>query len=212
MSTPTVADGAANPATDTFVQGVEARLDRLSEQLSALARTMASDRLERERWHELVHELTPIAQRAMTLASDELEDLSSDITIDDAVRLARTAARAMPQVEALLSQLGGVTELAHELTALAGAGIGSVSETLASAERRGYFTAARHGAATVDRWVSSLNDTQHAPTPSSLALLRQLRDPQVRRGLVRTIHLLRAMGADPPRTDRPVSIPHPAKD
>ncbi len=191
-------------------------IDRLGSQLADIDESLRADRAERQRWRDLVHELTPIAQSAMTVASDELEDLSTDVTIDDAARLARTAARAMPQLESLLSQLGSAGDLAHEVTALAGAGMGSLSDSLATAESRGYFAAARYGAGAVDRFVTTLNDDADAPPPSTLALLRRLRNPQVRRGLARALDLLDALGAQPVPPHRPIGrpagTPTPAKD
>ncbi len=45
--------------------------------------------------------------------------------------------------------------------------------------------------------VSHLDDPFEGPPPSALALLKQLRDPEVRRGLARMMELLRSVGADP---------------
>ncbi|WP_088282108.1 DUF1641 domain-containing protein [Kineosporia sp. A_224] len=86
-------------------------------------------------------------------------------------------------------------DLLAEVTSLTGAGMNSLSDVMATAETRGYFSAARYGAGAVDRFVSTL-DTAPAPAPSTLALLRRLRDPQVRRGLGRALDLLDALGAD----------------
>lgn len=55
------------------------------------------------------------------------------------------------------------------------------------------------------RAARSLQDGDTVPvtrTPSSLALLRQLRDPLVRRGLARVLATLRAVGAEAPPADR----------
>ncbi|WP_088320136.1 DUF1641 domain-containing protein [Kineosporia sp. R_H_3] len=87
-------------------------------------------------------------------------------------------------------------DLLAELTSLTGAGMNSLSDVMAAAESRGYFSAARYGAGAVDRFVSTLDATPDAPAPSTLALLRRLRDPQVRRGLGRALDLLDALGAD----------------
>jgi uncharacterized protein YjgD (DUF1641 family) len=45
--------------------------------------------------------------------------------------------------------------------------------------------------------VSHLDAPVEGPPPSAFALLRQLRDPEVRRGLARMMELLRSVGADP---------------
>jgi uncharacterized protein YjgD (DUF1641 family) len=185
------ADLAAPPVTGP------SQLDRVEAQLAALTEQVAAERADRQRWKDLTHELMPVAQDAMSLASRELEDLSADVTVEDLVRFARTAARTLPQLEGLMAQLSSANELVHEVTSLAGAGMGSLSDTLATAESRGYFAAARYGAGVVDRMVTTLDDDPHAPPPSALGLLRQLRDPQVRRGLARMLQVLRILGADP---------------
>jgi hypothetical protein len=87
-------------------------------------------------------------------------------------------------------------DLLAEVTSLTGAGMSSLSDVMATAETRGYFTAARYGAGAVDRFVTTLDATPAGPAPSTLALLRRLRDPQVRRGLGRALDLLDALGAD----------------
>lgn len=210
MSTPTIA------TSTTGQPGDAARLDRLEASLAEILDVVRSEQAERERWRELAREVTPVIQGAMTVASGELQDLSADVTIDDAVRLARTAARAMPRLESLLAQLGSLSELTYEVTALTGAGMASLSDTLATAERRGYFAAARYSADAVDRFVTTLQDGADAPPPSTLALLRRLRDPQVRQGLARALDLLDALGGAPSPDHRPTGRPtgadDPAKD
>lgn len=176
---------------------LEERLDRLDAQITEIADLVRSERDAREHRRELLTELTPVARAAMALASAELDDLSQDVTLEDAARLARAALRSIPQLETLLAQLDSANELAHEITSLGGAGLGSLSETLARAEARGYFAAARRTAATVDRMVTSLDAVPPGPAPSTLALLRRLRDPDVRRGLALALALVGALGAHP---------------
>jgi len=210
LAVPVAPSGTAAGATEPTQQ---TQLDRVEAQLAALAEQVAAERADRQRWKDLTHELMPVAQDAMSLASRELEDLSADVTVEDLVRFARTAARTLPQLEGLMAQLGSANELVHEVTSLAGAGMGSLSDALATAESRGYFAAARYGAGVVDRMVTTLDDDPHAPPPSGLGLLRQLRDPQVRRGLARMLQVLRILGADAsPGTPTAPITPTPAKD
>lgn len=225
---------------------VEERLDVLSAHVDELVTEMRRQREVREQWAELAQEMAPVARSAMELASTELEDLSADVTVDDAVALARTTVRSLPKLHSLLLQLGSLTDLGTELTSLAGAGMSSVSDTLAVAEERGYFVVARHGARMVDRVVSSLDepdldafgesldaivatlkqlaqpgptallrrsgsalahldDDAAAPPPSAFDLVRQLRDPQLRRGLGRLLTVLRAVGEPAPHRSVPPS-------
>lgn len=180
-----------------------------------MAAEIRAERAARQRWEELVHELMPVAQAAMQLASDELGDLSREVTTEDAVRFARTAARSLPHLERLLAQLGSASELAHEVTALSGAGVASLSGGLAQAERRGYFQALRHAGGIADRMALSLNRTfaQRRAEPASVrGLLRQVRDPQTRQGLSTLLTLLAAVPAADPATSPSTAVPNPAKE
>jgi uncharacterized protein YjgD (DUF1641 family) len=218
--------------------GVQARLDHLSAQVDELVAEMRRQREAREQWSELTHELAPVARDAMDLASRELEDLSHDVSVEDLTEFLRTLVRALPKLRGLVQQLDSLSELTHELTLITGAGVATLSDTLAEAERKGYFTFARHGAAMVEEVVTSfseddvvalrenvvlilrtvkeltqpevmtllnrtgvslqsMQDDAGGDPPSAMALLKQMRDPQVRRGLGRTLALLRTVGEEP---------------
>lgn len=205
MSAPTL-DPTVGPGLD-----LDARLRQIGDRLDEIAAAQQAERRERERWTELVHELTPVAQAAMTLASDELEELNRDVSVDDVTRFARTLVRSLPQLEAMLVQLASAGELVHEVTSLTGAGMGALSDALGTAEQRGYFAAARSGGAVLDRMARTLSGGAPEQAPSALALARRLRDPEVRRGLALALDLLRALGAVE-ATPNPATTPHPAKD
>ncbi len=226
---------------------VEARLDHLTSQVDELVLEMRRQRQSREQWTELTHELVPVTRSAMELAGRELEDLSRDVDVEDVAELARTLARSVPKLQAMLVQLDSMAELTGEVTSITGAGVAKLSDTLAQAERKGYFAFARHGAEMVDEVVTTfteedvvalrdnlvlilstvkeltqpevmtllnrtglslqhLTDDVGTEPPSTLALLKQMRDPQVRRGLGRTLALLRTVGEqDPNHPNRKVT-------
>ena len=194
-ATPAASGPVPGEAEPVAAQGIEERLDRLTGQVDRIAALLAAQEEARERRQELVDELTGVAQGVMAVASRELEDLSADVTAEDVFRFLRTATRTVPKLEVMLTWAASLEELAGELTALSGAGMASLSDTLARAQARGYFDAARAGGRIADRMaLALLADADGAP-PSTLALLRRLRDPQVRRGLDRTLTLLQAFGA-----------------
>lgn len=231
---------------DTVAPSVEERLDYLTTQVDELVLEMRRQRLAREQWSELTHELAPVTRDAVDVVSRELAELSQDVTIEDATEFLRTLARSLPKMQGLMLQLDSLSELTSEVTSLAGAGVAKVSDSLAEAERKGYFAFARHGAEMVDEIVTSFSEedvmalrdnvvlilntvkelTQPevmtllnrtgvslqsvqedagVEPPSVFALLRQMRDPQVRRGLGRTLALLRTVGEDAPAL--PASTP-----
>jgi uncharacterized protein YjgD (DUF1641 family) len=94
----------------------------------------------------------------MDMTTRELTALESDVTIDDVTRFARTSARSIPQLTALMGQLGSVSELGGELTSISGAGVAKLTEVLQAAEDKGYFMFAREGAAIADRIVTTYSE------------------------------------------------------
>jgi uncharacterized protein YjgD (DUF1641 family) len=222
---------------------LEERLDQLSAQVAEIAGDLRRQRESREQWQELAQTLVPVSRSALDLACRELEDLSEDVTVENAVRFTRTLARSLPQLERLLAQLQGLSELGGEVTSLGSAGFAKAAETLAEVERKGYFAIVRGGATVADRVVAAYADedfevlgdnlvtllgvakhmatpemtglldrtmvslregqSAHLDPPSSFALLKQLREPQTRRGIARSLELLRAIGAAPTATRDP---------
>ena len=195
-------DSTTGPATAPVAE----RLDRLAAQVDQLTELMLEQKAERERWQELTHELTGVAQGAMTVASRELQDLSADVSAEEVARFLRTAVRTLPQLEVMLTWMASIEELVGEVTSLAGSGMASLSDAMATAETRGYFAAARRSAELADRMALILagqTDQADAPAPSTLALLRRLRDPQVRLGLARGLDLIQALGMQAPNLQTP---------
>ncbi|MEZ5117890.1 MAG: DUF1641 domain-containing protein [Candidatus Nanopelagicales bacterium] len=215
---------------------LEQRLDRLTLLVEDMYAELQAQREARERWAELNEVMVPVTRAAFDSVSREMEDLSEDVTIEDAIRFARTAARALPQMERLLAQLETMTELGSEATKLSGAMMAKVSDALDQAEKKGYFTFAQGGMAIADKVVTSFDEddiealgdnvvlilntvkqmTQpeimtmlrrtmvtvqedqltDVKPPGTFALLREMRDPDVRRGLARTLHMLRSIGLE----------------
>lgn len=151
---PTVdpATGAATP------DDLAARLDRLSAQVDMIADELGLQRESREKWSELTETMVPVTRGAMDLATRELDELSADVTVDDATRFARTFARNLPQLEGMLAQVGSASELGHELNSLSGAGMAKLTEVLSVAEDKGYFAFARQGGLIADRVVTEFTE------------------------------------------------------
>jgi hypothetical protein len=137
-----------------------------------------------------------------------------------AAQLARVEARLADVLAELAVERAGRerrAELVHDVNRIAGAGIASVSDALADAERRGWFDAARRGASVGGRLADAVRLDWPQEPPSMLALLRCLRDPRSRLGLARAISLLRAIGTDEPlrpsaATSSAADGSHPAKE
>lgn len=226
----------AEPTTVELAEQIE----RMSAQLDIIVAETLAQRQAREKWVELSDTLVPVTRGAMDVATRELDDLSDEVTADDLVRFARTAARSLPKLEALMAQMDSLSELLHTLNSLSGAAMGKATEVLATADEKGYFAFAREGSKIADRVVTefseedvqalgdnvvtilnavkemtqpevmglvqrtaiSVQDVEeaHIEPPSMFALLKQMRDPQTRRGLARVMAMLHTVGEEHPST------------
>jgi len=144
-------------AEPTTVELAE-RIDRMSEQMDFIAAEMLAQKRSRETWTELSETLVPVTRGAMDVATRELDDLSDDVTADDLVRFARTAARSLPKLEAMMAQLDSLSELLHTVNSLSGAGLAKVTDVLATADEKGYFVFAREGSRIADRVVTEFTE------------------------------------------------------
>ncbi|MGB7979173.1 MAG: DUF1641 domain-containing protein [Candidatus Nanopelagicales bacterium] len=167
-----------------------ARLETMAAQLDVMAEQVAAANAAREQWAELVQTLVPVSRGAMDVATRELQALEPDVTIDDATRFARTTARAMPQLEGLLAQLGSASDLGHEVTSLSGAGMAKLTEVMQTAEEKGYFMFARKGAAIADTVVTSFSEDDVQALGDNvvtiLNAIKELTQPEVMALLNRT--------------------------
>jgi uncharacterized protein YjgD (DUF1641 family) len=134
----------------------EQRLDRLSAQMDFIVEELQRQRETRERIAELTETLTPVTKQAMQMASDQLEEL--DLSSEELVSLLRTLARSLPQLEALLAQVGPLSELATQVTQLSGPGMAKLTEVLTVADDKGYFAFARQGGMIADRVVTEFTE------------------------------------------------------
>lgn len=135
-----------------------AQLDRLTVQVDWMAEQMRQQQIERQKWAELMQTAVPITRGAMDVATRELQDLSQDVTIEDAALFARTAARSLPRMQAALEQLEGLSELAEHVTALSTPMLARLTELLQAADDKGYFSFARESAVIVDNVVTEFTE------------------------------------------------------
>ena len=224
---------------------LDQRLDLLTEQVGAIAEELRRQRESREQWSELVSDLTPVTKGVMDVATRELEDLSEDVSLEDAVRFLKTTARELPRLQALMAQLDSMSQLVSEVMPLVGPGMGKLTDVLQQLDEKGYFMFAQGGMEIADKVVTSFDhddvvalgdnvvlilntvkemtqpevmgmlkrtfvtvqevEEAHVEPPSMFALIREMRDPQTRRGLSRVVSMLRTVGAEQPESSTPTS-------
>lgn len=219
---------------DQAIAELTAKIDALTAQVAYLTeQAQAAERARAER-AELMSAMMPIANDAMRLATEQLEEIEPYVRGEDLLRLVKKLVRNGPNFEMLLDQLGSLLEFADIVMPMMTPAFDQATTGLAELEKRGYFTFAQGGIRIMDNIVTAFSEEdvrklgdnivlilqtvkemtqpetmnfvrntvqvidreKDAPVETSLlALLGQMRDPNVRRGLAITLRVLRTIGA-----------------
>jgi uncharacterized protein YjgD (DUF1641 family) len=156
----------------------------------------------------------PIANDAVGLVTEQLEEIQGYVDLSDLLRLLKRLLRNGRNLDRMLDQLESLMDLAQTIGPLSDSIFEKATDVLQGAEQRGYFALAKGGARAVDRVATSLSPEDldrladnvvvlleafkelddPVESTSLRSLLRQLRDPDTRRGLAATLRVLNALG------------------
>ncbi len=219
---------------DQTIAELNRKIDLLTTQVAYLTEQARLNELARQERAELMHDVMPIANDAMRLATEQLQEVEDYVDLQDLIRLMKKLVRATPFIEQMLDQLDGIKDLLEIMGPMSKEVFNKAESVMNDADHKGYFTFARGGLKIMDNIVTSFSEddvrqlgenvvlilrtvkemTQpeimtflhntvtdvgkeaEAPVDISYrALLNQMRDPNVRRGLGLTMRMLRTVGA-----------------
>ncbi len=181
----------------------------INEKLDNLLAQLEAQRRQQENMDELMRDAIPVVNHMIKLSIDELAEVGNDFELGDLLFLLKRLLRDTRLLVGLLDQVESLAELAEESQVIGKRIFNQVVEELDRLEREGYFSAARAGWSVASQAVKTFPASQveaagcriiealkeEPPQRVSLfALLRALGDPKVRRGLYRSLSLLRAIG------------------
>ena len=167
--------------TISIPSGVHAdqRLEHISQQLDELSAELRRERARRESWEELLADAAPVARQALTSAISRLDEAERR----GYMAFARSGVGVADRV---------VTSFSEDDVEALGDNIVLILETVKEMTQPEVMAMLRRTVAEVSESAA------HATEPPTLrALLRELRDPGVRRGLARLLAMLRTLGAQP---------------
>jgi hypothetical protein len=194
---------------------LNAKLDDLASQVAFLTEQARETARRQQERSELVHDLLPIANDAVGLVTEQLEEIQGYVDLSDLLRLLKRLLRNTRNLDRMFDQLESLMDLAQTLGPLSDSIFEKATDSLQAAEQRGYFALAKGGARAVDRVARSLTPDdldclannavvviaafqglcQPVESASIRSLLGQMRDPDVRRGIAVAMRMLRAIGA-----------------
>jgi len=188
---------------------MENELAEINRKLDYLTAQYEAQREQQQSMKELVDDAIPVVNHVIKLSIDELAEVGNDFELGDLLFLVKRVLRDTHMLVGLLDQLEAVAELADEGQQMGKRIFHQVTMELDRLEREGYFGFARAGARVAARLVHDHKPEDleafgvriaqalqaEAPEKVSLfALLRAMADPKVRRGLYRSLNLLKAIG------------------
>ncbi len=175
---------ALHTPTDDRAHGADDRLARIEAQLDELLADARRRDAELEPLRDLAAEIGVLSGPVVETVTTRVADLEER----GYVTFARSGGRVVDRI---------VTSFDEEDVEALGDNIVLMLETLRDLTQPEVLHLLRRTAGS----VGHLDDVPTGPPPSTFALLRQLRDPAVRRGLARTLELLRSIGSDTASAD-----------
>ena len=207
------------------------KVDTLTAQVEFLAEEARTQQRRRQEWDELKNDLTPVASEAYRLSVQQLDEIEGYVQLEDIIRLTKRLMRNTRNLEEMLDQLEGLTDLGRELGPLSQDMFLMLMTRLDEMERKGYFTFLQGGMEIMDEVVtnfsaedvrqlgenivlilqtvkemtqpeimqlmsSTVGELRQDDIPEDVSLfyiMRQMNDPQVKRGLAKTLNVLRTV-------------------
>ncbi len=181
----------------------------LNQKLDYLTAQFEAQREQQQGMKELMDDAIPVVNHVIKLSIDELAEVGNDFELGDLLFLVKRVLRDTRMLVGLLDQLESVADLAEEGQQMGKRIFHQVTMELDRLEREGYFGFARAGGRVAERFVHDFKpeeveslgirmaDALKAEPPVKVSLfdlLRAMGDPKVRRGLYRSLNLLKAIG------------------
>lgn len=168
---------------DATLQELSQKIDTLTAQLSYLSEQAQVAERQRQDRVELVHDLTPLANQAFSLAIEQLEEVQEYVELGDLLRLFKRLLRNGRNLEKMLDQLESLADLLETISPLADDAFGKAVDIMAGLEAKGYFTFTRASLHLMDRIVASLSEDELNQLGDNiepaLSLVKQLAQPEV---------------------------------
>jgi uncharacterized protein YjgD (DUF1641 family) len=170
---------------DRATPTADERLEQIAAQLAELTQALHRQQAEREQLTELLTEVNALTRPAMDLAMRRFAEYDQR----GYFAFAQESAGILDHI---------VSSFSPEDVRALGDNIVTILQTVREMTQPELMNLVRRTAETAQEADLGFSDA-----PSTLALVRQMRDPEVRRGLARVMAMLRTVGADKPTPPAP---------
>jgi len=183
---------------------LEYKIDALAEQMAFLTEQAESQQRRAREFADLKADLIPIGNQLVNLTIQELEEISADFELEDLLYLIKRVLRNTNLILVMMDRFEALMGIADEVELLGKGVFSAIVEELDRLERNGTFTQGGELLSSLSdgETIGDLNQALKAfkaesegPPPSLFSILKEINQPDARRGLNRLLNMLKALGA-----------------
>ena len=178
------------------------KIDQLTVQVEILADHAEIEQRRRRELDELKADLIPIGNQLIKLTINELAEIGTEFELEDLIYLLKRVLRNTQLILTMMDRFEALMGIADEMELLGKQVFSTTVEGLDRLEREGFFAIARESWGVVEKIVAEIDPAdirsigEDLGSPSSIALLRELNQPEVRKGMARLLQIVKVMGGN----------------
>lgn len=178
------------------------KVDQLTAQMEILADHAEIEQRRRRELDELKADLIPIGNQLIKLTINELAEIGTEFELEDLIYLLKRVLRNTQLILTMMDRFEALMGIADEMELLGKQVFSTTIEGLDRLEREGFFAIARESWGVLEKIVAEIDPAdirsigEDLESPSSIALLRELNQPEVRKGMARLLQIVKVMGGN----------------
>jgi len=178
------------------------KVDQLTAQVEILADHAEIEQRRGRELDELKADLIPIGNQLIKLTINELAEIGTEFELEDLIYLLKRVLRNTQLILTMMDRFEALMGIADEMELLGKQVFSTTIEGLDRLEREGFFAIARESWGVLEKIVAEIDPAdirsigEDLGSPSSIALLRELSQPEVRKGMARLLQIVKLMGGN----------------
>ena len=178
------------------------KVDQLTAQMEILADHAEIEQRRHRELDELKADLIPIGNQLIKLTINELAEIGTEFELEDLIYLLKRVLRNTQLILTMMDRFEALMGIADEMELLGKQVFSTTVEGLDRLEREGFFAIARESWGVLEKIVAEVDPAdirsigEDLGSPSSIALLRELNQPEVRKGIARLLQIIKVMGGN----------------
>lgn len=190
-------------AMEKELTALHLKVDTLTEQMAFLTEQAESQRRRAQEFEELKADLIPIGNQLVNLTIRELEEVGAEFELEDLLYLLKRVLRNTNLILAMMDRFEALMGIADEVELLGKQVFSTVVEELDRLESNGTITQGGEMLRSLsdgetlgdlNRALQAFASEPEKGSPSFFSILREMNQPETRRGLGRLLKVLNALG------------------